>query len=52
MKEIESNQEMGRDVLNVAQALREAVSAVKNEKKDPYSWPSFVLYGAGFYKFR
>ena len=36
-------------VLNLAQALREAMIVVKKESKDPYSWAAFVLHGAGFF---
>jgi CHAT domain-containing protein len=37
-------------VLNLARAVREAIIAVKKDKKDPYSWASFVLHDAGFYR--
>jgi hypothetical protein len=37
-------------VLNVARVVREAIIAVKKDKKDPYSWASFVLHGSGFYR--
>ncbi|KAF2234119.1 hypothetical protein EV356DRAFT_533172 [Viridothelium virens] len=37
------------NVLNLAQAFREATITVKRAKSDPYSWAPFVLQGAGFY---